>query len=199
MATSRLCSIPDCGKIARKRDYCQLHHDRYLRPADPFGRRVPRGTALRFFHEVALPYEGNDCLTWPLSTTKGYGQIRYDDRPQLVSRLVCAHVHGPAPTPDHQAAHSCGRGKFGCVTKRHLSWKTQVENEADKLIHGTSPRGEKSGTSKLTASNVLEIRALAGTMLHREIAAKFGIERRTVGHIIERHIWAWLQYKPPTP
>ncbi|WP_292637037.1 hypothetical protein [Mesorhizobium sp.] len=56
-----------------------------------------------------------------------------DGKCRRVSRLVCEEVHGPPPSPDHEAAHSCDNGDLGCATKRHLSWKTPKENTADKF------------------------------------------------------------------
>lgn len=52
-----------------------------------------------------------------------------------MSRVVCERVNGPAPTEKHETAHGCGNS--WCVNKRHLRWATHIENEADKLIHGT--------------------------------------------------------------
>lgn len=167
MATPRLRSIPHCGKKVRAK----------------------RGEALRYFREVVLAYEGLDCLPWPFSTNGGYGQMSYEHRPQLVPRLVCEAEYGSAPSPAHHAAHSCGKGNLGCVAKRHLSWKTPSENEADKLVHGTSPRGARCGTSKLTTHEVRQIRSLEGQFLQREIAAQFGVGRRTIGRIHRREIW----------
>jgi hypothetical protein len=37
MATLRLCSIPNCGKPARRRGLCSAHHSRFLRHGDPLG------------------------------------------------------------------------------------------------------------------------------------------------------------------
>lgn len=93
---------------------------------------------MRYFREVVVGYTGDDCLLWPFSkSNKGYGTINHDGRNLTVSRFLCAEVNGPPPTPDHVAAHSCGRGHTGCVNPRHLRWATRTENEADKIIHGT--------------------------------------------------------------
>lgn len=72
--------------------------------------------------------------------TLGAAQINLGGRSVIVARMVCEEVNGPPPTPAHQAAHSCGKGHLGCITPQHLRWATQVENEADKLIHGTHNR-----------------------------------------------------------
>lgn len=105
----------------------------------------------------------------------GYAELCIAGQTLRVSRLVCERVHGPSPSPDHQAAHSCGKGHLACVTKRHLSWKTRSENMADKVLHGTSKRGENCNFTKLSEASVLEIRALRKSVPQSEIAARFGI------------------------
>jgi hypothetical protein len=32
---TKICSIPDCGKPARSRGWCKMHHNRWLRHGDP--------------------------------------------------------------------------------------------------------------------------------------------------------------------
>jgi hypothetical protein len=139
---------------------------------------------------VVLAYDGNECLIWPYARIKaGYAQLGGG---KYVHRLACEELYGPPPTPEHEAAHSCGNGHLGCVAKRHLSWKTHAENMADKLIHGTHNRGERQGRSKLTEANVREIRQLNGIFLDREIAAIFGVSRGTINDIMRRTTWGWL-------
>jgi hypothetical protein len=65
-------------------------------------------------------------------------------------RLMCQLAHGDPPTPDHIAAHSCGRGHEGCVNPNHLSWKTYSENELDKRVHGTTRNPWWGKKGKLT-------------------------------------------------
>jgi hypothetical protein len=187
------CSIEGCGKPHAARGWCNAHWERWRHHGDPLGGGTVRGETVRYFREVVLAYEGNDCLFWPYHTNKGYGSIRHNGRPHAVHRLVCEHVNGPPPTPLHHAAHSCGKGKQGCVTKGHLSWKTRAENEADKLLHGTSNRGEQHGMAKLTASDVLIIRELDGKLSRRNIADRMGIALETVRNIQTGKSWVWLE------
>lgn len=183
MATSRLCSIPDCGKPHRCKGYCVAHYQRFrlygdplaggaerrpqsheceiegcggspigrnlcarhygkwLRYGTPFGgtsMKTPRGALSTFIQQVVLTYQGEECLLWPYSTAgNGYGAFYQNGRTTYVHRFVCAEVNGPAPTPKHQVAHSCGKGHLGCVAPSHLRWATKKENEHDKFLHGT--------------------------------------------------------------
>lgn len=188
-----ICSIEGCGKEVVGRGWCSTHWYRWRHHGDPLGGGTSRGGPERYLREVALAYDGNECLTWPFyRNPKGYGTIRRNGRPHIVSRIICEEANGLPPTPQHQAAHSCGNGHLGCVTKRHLVWKTQVENEADKLIHGTSNRGSRCGTAKLNEGQVLEIRSLLGRMSQREIGKRFGINQQAVSNIAIGKTWVHL-------
>ena len=192
MATKRICSIPNCGKPAKGRGWCGAHWFRWRKHGDPLVCYRTFGVALRYYHEVVLAYDGDDCLIWPHARNHGYGVLRADGRNHHVHRLACEHVNGSPPTPKHEAAHLCGRGKQGCVTKGHLAWKTSAENNADRIVHGTSNRGERCGSAKLTEADVREIRALEGTMFQREIGERYGITYSAVNDIFHRRTWAWL-------
>lgn len=191
MATKSLCSIPGCGKPYRGHGWCYAHYMRWWRYGDPLAGGTAVGEPERFLREVILAYDGDECLTWPYAKTgKGYGWIGKS----LVSRLVCEEIYGPPPTPDHQAAHSCGNGHLACCAKGHLSWKTSVENQADRLAHDTHVRGERSATAKLTESDVHQVRLLKSTgQGHVEIAARFGVGPSTIRAVLEGRSWAWLQ------
>jgi len=194
MATSRLCSIPDCGKPAKVRGWCQNHYSRWRKHGDPSAGRINRGDALRYFREVVLVYDGDQCLTWPFSKNGGYGQMRFDGKPQLVSRLVCEAVYGPPPSPRHAAAHNCGKGDLGCCSPNHLRWATYAENSADQVLHGTSIRGERQGHAKLTAEKVRQIREMAkrGTR-YKHISETYAVAFQTVFDIVHRRTWKWLE------
>ena len=58
---------------------------------------------------------------------------RYKDK-QLVHRLVCEAFHGPAPSPDHVAAHANDIGHDN--RPDNLRWATHRENVADLIRNG---------------------------------------------------------------
>lgn len=181
------CAVDDCGKTAFQRGWCHGHYKRWWRHGDPLAGRIDNGTIDRFIEEVVVPYFGEDCLIWPFGRSrKGYGGANGIE----AHRRVCKRVHGEPPSSRHQAAHSCGNGL--CVNPKHLRWATAIENAADRLIHGTHSRGEKSSSSKLTADQVREIRSLYGTMKVKELAAKFNVHPVTICNIQFRQTWAWL-------
>lgn len=195
--TKMSCSIEGCGKPQRARTYCSAHYQRWKRHGDPLEGGTPTGEPEQFYQDVVRPYEGDDCLIWPYSRSEGgYGLIWRDVRMERVCRLVCEEDKGTPPTPEHEAAHSCGKGHLGCVTRRHLSWKTHAENMADTLVHGTHSRGERSTSAKLTEVQVREIRSLKGKFTQKQVSEKYGISPTNVSAIQAGKAWAWLAQEP---
>jgi hypothetical protein len=189
----KVCIIEGCGKPGYCRGWCGSHYDRWKHHGDPVGGATGHGEARRYFDEVVANHRGSACLIWPFSTTvRGYGTIRIGEKLFRVHRLMCEQEHGPAPSPKHEAAHSCGNGSKGCVSKQHVSWKTREGNAADRVLHGNSGRGEKNKQAKLTIENVEDIRRLRGIKTNREISAMFGISRGYVHHLQTGGKWAWL-------
>lgn len=151
------------------------------------------GKGIRLLREIAI-YTGDDCVIWPYSRTRGYGTFGFDGKIHYAHRFMCELVNGPAPA-GHEAAHSCGNGHRGCITPKHLSWKTPVENQADRKVHGTAKK-PGSARYKLTAEQVAEIRALKGTKTHAEIAAVYGCTRENIGAILRGKNWSTGLYDP---
>lgn len=195
----KACSVEGCNGNAAKpgtaKGFCAVHYLRWRRHGDHLGGRTTyNGEPQRFYQDVVIPYDGDDCLPWPYADDgKGYGQIRIDGKMVRVIRVVCEETHGPPPTPKHEASHSCGKGHLGCVTKKHLSWKTRTENQADRLVHGTHNCGERHWRAKLTENDIREIRSLKGIVTQTAISARYGIIRQTVSDIQAGKRWGWLK------
>jgi hypothetical protein len=197
MAAPRLCSIPDCGKPTVSRGWCDRHYRRWLAHEDPLGGGTGHGEAQRFYREVVLTDErgpSDPCLIWPFwKVRNGYAMLHQrEGNGRIVSRVLCEEVYGPPPTPDHQAAHSCGKGHLACVTKGHLSWKTIIDNRADMVRHGTRLYGEKQARAKLTQADVDEIRRLRGIVVQRELAQIYGVTQALISHIQIGRVWRGL-------
>lgn len=189
----KICAAPDCGKLHYGKGYCYAHYERLKRHGNPLGGRTPNGEPLRFIHEVALNHVGDGCLTWPFGKiSSGYGMVWVDDKMARAHRYVCELVHGSPPTPEHEAAHRCGKGHEGCIAPGHLIWKTSAENKADMLLHGTRARGERHGCVKLTEAAVREILTLKGIETQSKLAARFGVDPTTISYIHTGRSWAWL-------
>jgi len=193
MATISVCKIDGCDKRVYGWGWCSAHYYRWKRHGDPTAGGTPLGAPEKFLRECVIGYQGTDCLIWPyFRSDYGYGQIARNGKPRKVHRIVCEMVHGAPPTNRHEAAHSCGNGHNACVNPLHVSWKTHIENEADKISHGTVNRGERNGQAKLTSATVLAILAARGTGTQRAIAERFGISRTCVSLIHSRQRWSFL-------
>jgi len=137
-----------------------------------------RNNPTRFYRDVVLAYDGDECLIWPYERHRGYARFPSG---QSVVRRLCTEVLGDPPASNYKAVHSCSNGNMGCVTKAHMRWQGPKYQRPR-----TRPR------EKLTEAQVLQIRALRGQMLQREIAAKFGIDQANVSAIQRGKTWAWL-------
>ena len=147
------------------------------------------GEASRYLSEIAMGYEGDTCLIWPYGRNgSGYGMLGS----KIASRLICERSNGSSPSRDHVAAHSCGNGHIGCVTKKHIRWATPTENMADMIAHGTSTRGDRSPNAKLAEADVREIRRLKGKMSTIKLGLTYGVSAETIRCIHLRKAWAWL-------
>ncbi len=72
-----------------------------------------------------------------------------------VHQLVCMAFHGPRPTPKHHAAHDDGDKDNN--HESNVLWKTKKENEADKVRHGRTNRGDKNWNTKIKDADVPEV------------------------------------------
>lgn len=154
---------------------------------------MPKRGAKAAFIEEAVAYLGNECLLWPYHRNwSGYGVIEFrGQRNYRVHRIICERVYG-LPSPDLPVvAHSCGNP--ACLTPAHLRWTTQADNLHDMMRHGTLARGNRLPQTKLTADDVIAIRALSAEGLGaKRIAQRYGVRWENIRAIIRRQTWAWL-------
>lgn len=186
MASKSICSIADCGKPTLARGWCANHYGRWKRHGTPAGGRAAPGQAAWWLLENILR-ASDDCLLWPFAcNSAGYGKIQYRGKIRDTHRLVCELTYGP-PSKGLEAAHACGNP--ACVNPKHLSWKTPLANAEDKVTHGTNPVGSVNGASKLTESQVAQMRALASVLRPSELADRFNVSRPTVTNVLSRKTW----------
>jgi hypothetical protein len=123
------------------------------------------------------------CLIWPFRlASNGYAQVGGDRH--IPHRLMCEHRHGPAPSDEHQAAHSCGNGDRGCVNQWHLNWRTPAGNQLERYEHsGLIAR------AKLTPEQAEEIRSVKGKEVITWTAARFGVTEANIRQIQSGKTW----------
>lgn len=193
--TGKPCCVPGCEKPSGFKGMCAMHRNRMNKHGSVSEDALhPRHRRIQKWLEANVSYTGDDCLKWPFGVgDKGRGSATVPGMGVTSApNAMCRLAHGDPPTPEHEAAHSCGKGHEGCINPRHLSWKTHIENQADMVLHGTRRRGTQINTNKLTEDEVREIRALDPSVSNKEGAAMFGVSHWTIWEIRTRRSWAWL-------
>lgn len=190
---ARKCDIGGCTKPHFARGLCSAHYTRNRRYGDPHIRlAATKGEPMQWLLEH-VKHNGDGCLIWPFATARGYGVVQVDDRQVVACRVMCEILHGEAPTPLHEVAHSCGKGHLGCINPKHLRWDTRAGNHADKKLHGTHLQGEAIRSHKLTEAEVREIKQLrASGMGIKELSSLFAVSRSAISKINVGKMWAWV-------
>ncbi len=189
---AKICSVKGCSKRHDSHGFCSMHSYRWKKYGDPNMGRTPNGKPLTWLMDQ-LSVNTNECVPWPFAKDRsGHGCVRYQGRLWRAHRLLCTWAHGEPPNPSDFAAHGCGNGHLSCCNKRHLRWATQSENEADRIEHGTSNRGERCGASKLTRAEVQEIRRQSVERRSSELARQYDVSDSTIFDILSGRTWKWL-------
>lgn len=148
-----------------------------------------KGAGISFLR-AHLSHMGGDCLIWPLSCDNhGYAVCGLNGKRHKAHRLMCEMAHGPAPSPKHHAAHSCGRGQQGCVNPQHVRWATPKENMEDSVRLGAVRKRGTRPFHKLTEEQVAEILKMKGLASYNTIGAMFGVKGKQIGKILRGEQW----------
>lgn len=106
----------------------------------------------------------------------------------LVHRLVLEAFVGPCPV-----GMECRHGDGNPWNNRvdNLCWGTRLENAQDKQRHGTTVRGERMWTAKLTMDKARRIRELYATSGRSfdSIAIEYNVSKKTILNIVHNRIW----------
>jgi hypothetical protein len=165
----------------RKPEMLSYPHVKRMRKGAPISERL---------EHYSMPVTECGCQIWFGSTNGyGYGNLHFEDGVKLAHRLAWSEKNGPIPE-GMLVCHQCDIP--ACINPDHLFLGTKKDNSDDKVSKNrqSRTRGEKAGTAKLTAAEVLQIWAASG--LHREIAEQFGVHKSCVSLIKSRKNWAHL-------
>lgn len=146
----------------------------------------------RFEAKIA---KSDGCWLWQGSLDhRGYGRFRWNwPRSVLRAHRAAYALYVCLPAMDTLICHSCDNP--ACVRPDHLFAGSAKDNTADMIGKGRWVRpnfakGERSGRTKLTAADVLAIRA--DSRSYKQIAAAYGISKGGVSHIRARRVWAHI-------
>lgn len=104
-----------------------------------------------------------------------------------VHRMVAEAFIGPRPDGKH-VCHLNGVRTDNRLA--NLAYKTRVENEADKFVHGTSLHGERNHKAKLKEQDIptIRLRILSGERFP-SIAFDYGVSPHTIKKIRTGETW----------
>jgi hypothetical protein len=112
-------------------------------------------------------------------------------RAVTVQSVVMLAYVGPRPSTEMDILHRNGDSLDNRL--ENLRYGTKVENMADKDIHGTMPRGERSPNAKLTDDSVRRISALHDEgMSDRKIAEMFGVSKTAIWQVRNGRTWTHI-------
>lgn len=176
-----------------------MKEDQGVAAADPYadgavrlrgGKPYGAPTSLEYFRERSEVDPATNCWLWTAATNPhGYGAMRTRGKTVRPHRFVYQMVHG-VELPRHiDVCHKCDVRR--CVNPEHLFAGTRADNMADCAKKGrTNPpnlKGEDCPASKLTAAQVLEIRASDAPSA--ELAARFGVTTSSIKGIRKGKVW----------
>ena len=113
-----------------------------------------------------------------------------------VHGLVLKHYRRPR-RKGQQGRHLDGNPDHNWLA--NLKWGTQAQNQADRILHGTSSRGSQNGNNKLVEAQVKIIksqikgqRSAGAASCQSRLAKEFRVTRRTIRDIWRGRTWGWL-------
>lgn len=159
-----------------------------------FESRNQKPVAERFWSSVR---KSDGCWEWEGYRKNGYGSMRVAGKNDYAHRISWLINFGEYPG-DLCVLHRCDNP--GCVRPDHLFLGTRKDNSIDAARKGRNAaqrrpeirRGENGSMVKLSESEVRAIRAeyAAGIGTYQEIAERYGVEKSTIGKIVNRQLWA---------
>lgn len=142
-----------------------------------------------------------DCWAWMAARRgnrtsgqnpdKFYGCFRFKSKAELAHRVAYLLTHGVIPE-GKEILHTCDFPP--CVNPDHLTPGSHTDNMRDCWAKGrgrlvSHPKGSQVWSAKLTESDVVKIRELAGKVSAKELARQFGIHVVNIRLVIRRKTW----------
>jgi hypothetical protein len=143
----------------------------------------------RFWARVSVG-DAESCWEWAEGrTAAGYGETWGGGNVLYTHRVAWELAHGPIP-PGMYICHTCDNPP--CCNPAHLFVATPQQNVDDKVAKGRQSRGTDIRGARLTEKAVLAMRQLyaAGGLRQIDLAAMFGVAKRTVQEVTSGRTWA---------
>ena len=144
----------------------------------------------RFWAKVGV-HGPDECWPWKGCINKrwGYGTFRYKRKDELAHRVLWMINVGPIPY-GMKICHHCDNPP--CCNPVHLFLGTHQDNMSDMVKKGRQPvnKGEKNPHSKLTETDVLNIRS--SNLSPKELSSLYGINHKHAQRIKSGEYWGHL-------
>jgi len=125
-----------------------------------------------------------------LCSNRRYLQVGINRKKILVHKLIAETFIGPRPK-GCEIAHRNGNSHENAA--QNLCYLTHRDNEAMKVQHGTSLRGEKNPFAVLSKRQVVEIKiALKNQIAGRILSQKYHVCEAVISQIKHNKRWGWL-------
>lgn len=199
MADSSVCIIDNaaCSGVVRSRSLCNAHYLRWCRGGKPDeldGVPVPQLPTLPTLAErfATKFHRSPGCWEWiGTHDSDGYGVIKSRGKMLKAHRLSysLAYLNGVMPPSDVLVCHHCDNPP--CVRPDHLFLGDASTNSGDMAAKLRGVRGSDHHLSKLTADDVLAIRADTSTS-DSALARKYGVRPGSVAMVRRFGSWRHL-------
>lgn len=198
---SRQCSVSGCESKHYGLGFCNRHYRRFKAHGDTTinNRQKRAPIEKRFWSKV---HKTKSCWIWKgCFDTKGYGKINSGGNGKtLFAHRLSYEIHFGVHPGDLHVLHRCDNP--ACVNPDHLFLGTHADNMRDMWrknrgrCDGAGRNGCSNGNSKLTDSDVVEIRkkCKAGGSF-RSLAREYGVSKTLISYIAKRKIWTHLEDK----
>ena len=152
-----------------------------------------RPTAHERFTAKVKPDPNTGCHLWTgAMNNRGYARFCAGGRLMGAHRFAYETFVGPIPDGMH-VLHRCDTPR--CVNPKHLFLGTDLDNARDRDAKGRHVPlpGELHGRAKLTAEDVLAIRARAAAgEMHAALGREYGVHQSNISKIVIRENWRHL-------
>lgn len=143
----------------------------------------------------APPGLPDECWEWTRGKKNGYGQMNIGGGSgnNRGAHVVAWELANGQSSPDGLVVrHACDNPP--CCNPEHLVIGTYAQNRADSVERDRHARGERHGTSRLTAEEAIEIRAAHknGRMNQFELSDEFHVSQPTISEIVNRKTWTHI-------
>lgn len=144
-----------------------------------------KGKGIEFLRQHVAEDDG-PCLIWPFARDNhGYGMGGHEGTYFKAHKKMCEMVHGPRPSPQHQASHSCNNGHGGCVHPKHVSWETSRDNHLRRKANGTARTNRYGQNGGMTFEQAVQILHMRHRNTQEQIASRFKISKPTVRNVFK--------------